>query len=781
MTVAVEYNRVVATGNGATTNWPFNFSVMDEADLEVYTYNIDTAVLTGPLSDALYNINGVPGDDGSIDYPLVGSPLASTHKIIIQRIVPLLQMSSFSNSAGFDPATLTLRLDEMMRGIQQVNDAASRAYKVDISGTGNPDDILADLAAAVEAAETSAEAADTSADAAAASAGAAAASAVAADASADAAAASAASINLPDILPGDAGKTLVVKPDETGYLLAFGTGSTIASVLDFGAVGDGVANDTAAVLAAVAFVVAAGRGTVFFPAGIYNISSSLTAVDKFITFQGEGIGVTRLVWKGSTILFDVSKTLGTGVGYYTIKDMLIETDQVAAGTTIKVSSTVTSGVVGGLDILFIENVIIECIGSGYWTKALHIRNVGGVYCNNFSIRNLNSTVPQANTATKGIHVECTEAALFVIRALHINNFYLQRFYRGIHFDASGGSIESFYIDNYEILANTGIYVSSAGVGKMGAMVLGGGHINANRACFLAEGLASFVRITDAADLRISNNGGTIDANAVAVEHVGALSQEVSIAGQYDGTTGVKAIKVGQILGCLIDHATFRTFDVGVEWASNITNLTIGDVEFRDVTLPYSGLNSLATMQLGLAETLGSREAIFAGDVSDLANARPGKTSRRLTNAATSVPLISNAAHIDTMVYLDNAARQILYPSGNESRTFMRNKSLGAFGAWLEVDIAPAFYEAIATDAAVALTSSSSRYIRHTGTLTAARNMTLPTTGLVAGRTRHTITRTGGGAFNLNVGTGPLKALSTNQWCEVVWDGAAWYLAAFGSL
>jgi hypothetical protein len=440
-------------------------------------------------------------------------------------------------------------------------------------------------------------------------------------------------------------------------------------------------------------------------------------------------------------------------------------------------------VVGGLDILFIENVIIECIGSGYWTKALHIRNVGGVYCNNFSIRNLNSTVPQANTATKGIHVECTEAALFVIRALHISNFYLQRFYRGIHFDASGGSIESFYIDNYEILANTCIY-SSSGTGKMGAMVIGGGHMNANRACFLADGLCSFVRITDAADMRISINGGAVDANAVAVEHVGALSQEVSIGGQFDGFgISAKAIKIGAVSGCIIDSATFRDFDVGIEWASSVVNLTIGDVEFRDVTTPYSGLSSVTTVQLGLAETLGSREGTFAGDANDLAGARPGKTSRRLTSAATNIPVSANTSVVDTMVHDANSGRQVVYIGGGfESRTFTRQKSVGAFGVWHEIDIAPAFYEAIATDANAALTAASSRHIRHTGTLTAARNLTLPTTGaLVAGRTRHLITRSGSGAFNLNVGTGPLKALATNTWCEVVWDGAAWYLAAYGAL
>lgn len=66
------------------------------------------------------------------------------------------------------------------------------------------------------------------------------------------------------------------------------------------------------------------------------------------------------------------------------------------------------------------------------------------------------------------------------------------------------------------------------------------------------------------------------------------------------------------------------------------------------------------------------------------------------------------------------------------------------------------------------------------TLTAARTITLATTNAVRGSTLR-VTRTGGGAFALNVGTGPLKALQTNQWCEVTFDGAAWYLSAYGTL
>ncbi|RWN51925.1 hypothetical protein [Mesorhizobium sp.] len=90
-------------------------------------------------------------------------------------------------------------------------------------------------------------------------------------------------------------------------------------------------------------------------------------------------------------------------------------------------------------------------------------------------------------------------------------------------------------------------------------------------------------------------------------------------------------------------------------------------------------------------------------------------------------------------------------------------------------------QTIATDADFTLTPfSSPTETRHTGTLTADRAVTLSTTGAFAGM-KFRITRTGGGAFNLNVGTGPLKALATNTWAEFSYNGTAWYLAAYGAL
>lgn len=86
------------------------------------------------------------------------------------------------------------------------------------------------------------------------------------------------------------------------------------------------------------------------------------------------------------------------------------------------------------------------------------------------------------------------------------------------------------------------------------------------------------------------------------------------------------------------------------------------------------------------------------------------------------------------------------------------------------------------DAAVTLNWGADGAVQIFGTtLTADRAVTLGTpTGLPEGATFR-VTRSAAGAFNLNVGTGPLKALAASTWCEVTYNGTAWVLTAYGAL
>ena len=68
--------------------------------------------------------------------------------------------------------------------------------------------------------------------------------------------------------------------------------AVVANARTFGAIGDGSADDTAAIQAAIDFVEAIGRGRVFLPAGTYKTTSGLTVTNSNIVIEGEGQGVT---------------------------------------------------------------------------------------------------------------------------------------------------------------------------------------------------------------------------------------------------------------------------------------------------------------------------------------------------------------------------------------------------------------------------------------------------------------------------------------------------------
>lgn len=85
-----------------------------------------------------------------------------------------------------------------------------------------------------------------------------------------------------------------------------------------------------------------------------------------------------------------------------------------------------------------------------------------------------------------------------------------------------------------------------------------------------------------------------------------------------------------------------------------------------------------------------------------------------------------------------------------------------------------------SDAVFSLTPFvSAEHTVHNGTLTVDRQVTLVTTNAKTGQ-RWTITRTGGGAGNLLIGSG-LKTLTTGTWCEVMYTGSAYILIRSGTV
>lgn len=139
MTVSSTSSRVVYSGNGATTSWPFAFKIPTSADIVVvYT---DAGGSDTTLSPSLYSATGFGLDaGGTVTYPLSGSPIATGTKLTIYRSIAATQPSSISNQGAMWPSVIEAALDRILMIAQGFLDTAARSLKISPtdSGTLNP-------------------------------------------------------------------------------------------------------------------------------------------------------------------------------------------------------------------------------------------------------------------------------------------------------------------------------------------------------------------------------------------------------------------------------------------------------------------------------------------------------------------------------------------------------------------------------------------------------------------------------------------------------------------
>ncbi|MEY5003504.1 MAG: hypothetical protein RL678_1313, partial [Pseudomonadota bacterium] len=167
----------------------------------------------------------------------------------------------------------------------------------------------------------------------------------------------------------------------------------VVSVKDFGAVGDGVTDDTAAIQATMNAVLAAGGGTVYFPRGVYRVTSlslSWGASIVSMVFAGEGQAATEIkkIGAATTPVLSLIGTLGDG-RYSEVRDLTINANSVAnygiqldlvARTvfrSVRVVSATSVGIYSGGSLI---NTFYDCnlVGNLYGYQC---RKVGLVRCN----------------------------------------------------------------------------------------------------------------------------------------------------------------------------------------------------------------------------------------------------------------------------------------------------------------------------------------------------------------------------------------------------------------
>lgn len=118
--LTTEISSVNYLGNGVTTTFDLEARVEEAAHLQVFLREIATSLDT-PLAPSEYTVSGFGSDDGvTVTYPLIGSPLASTHRIFIDRVLPLQQNLDIDSHGAWSEENIENQFDLVYMILQQL-------------------------------------------------------------------------------------------------------------------------------------------------------------------------------------------------------------------------------------------------------------------------------------------------------------------------------------------------------------------------------------------------------------------------------------------------------------------------------------------------------------------------------------------------------------------------------------------------------------------------------------------------------------------------------------
>ena len=359
-------------GNGTATVFAFTFKVFAAADLDVVRLNSSTGVESTLVLNSDYSVtlNGDQNSNPGGSITLLAGALATGFKLTITSDIANLQPTDLTNQGGFYPEVITDALDRATIQIQQISDIGDRTLKIPITdgslnmelptaaqransflsfdANGLPSVVTAGSSGAPATitrqvfSGTGSQTVFT----------------LASDPGAlgnsaqvyiggvyqqrstytiagttltfsQAHVAGTNNIEFVNFLTSSIGATsadlVTYTPAGSGAVArsAASKFGEVVSVKDFGAVGDGVADDTAAIQNAVN-----ASTQVYFPAGTYKCDGIVT-LDSNSNLFGAGRGATRIVRNGTNsasvgVLYAQSASATTFIDNITIRDMTLD-------------------------------------------------------------------------------------------------------------------------------------------------------------------------------------------------------------------------------------------------------------------------------------------------------------------------------------------------------------------------------------------------------------------------------------------------------------------------
>ena len=342
------------------------------------------------------------------------------------------------------------------------------------------------------------------------------------------------------------------------------------SVKDYGAVGDGITDDTAAFNAALAT-----EKAIRVPAGNYRITSTLSVTDNNVTMIGEGERLSIIKFTGGT----------DGISWTSTDDshsLILERLQLQAaanmsGSPVNASFNVSVGSIR--PGVALENIVAAPVSSGYWGQGFRFNN-----CRNSNI---------VECIFNGTYVWSTYGYKFTGQCL---DFKAERCQAN---DIGGGTGSAFIVEgtsegiliNSALVINTKIGVDHATPNMEPYLSVIGSHFNTRqfgiRLSKSEQSIISnnlFYAYTDAPSAVVDYVGVNLNANAD--NKFNSITDNIFHAARTNNGAAVTEIGIRMQHGDsnIAANNVFKVFDTGIELQTATTNTQLSDNRYSGVTV-----------------------------------------------------------------------------------------------------------------------------------------------------------------------------------------------------